>query len=86
MITSIRAVSLLELIWKDERKRILDICSKTELPIKVIPFLGNLLFDDVHTTLLGQVRDIRVEDLLGVTQSNLTTQILKNSFQARSAW
>ena len=50
---------------EDERKRILDICSKTELPIKVIPFLGNLLFDDAHTTLLGQVRDIRVEDLLG---------------------
>lgn len=50
---------------EDERKRILDICSGTELPIKVIPFLGNLLFDDAHTTLLGQVRDIRVEDLLG---------------------
>lgn len=50
---------------EDERKRILDICSKTELPIKVILFLGNLLFDDAHTTLLGQVRDIRVEDLLG---------------------
>lgn len=50
---------------EDERKRILDICSKTGLPIKVIPFLGNLLFDDAHTTLLGQVRDIRVEDLLG---------------------
>lgn len=50
---------------EDERKRILDICSKTELPIKVIPFLGNLLFDDAHTTLLNQVRDISVEDLLG---------------------
>jgi len=50
---------------EDERKRILDICSKTELPIKVIPFLGNLLFDDSHTTLLNQVRDISVEDLLG---------------------
>ncbi|HBB71452.1 MAG TPA: polysaccharide biosynthesis protein [Ruminococcus sp.] len=50
---------------EDERKRILDICSATNLPIKVIPFLGNLLFDDAHTTLLNQVRDIRVEDLLG---------------------
>ena len=50
---------------EDERKRILDICAKTELPVKVIPFLGNLLFDEAHTTLLGQVRDIRVEDLLG---------------------
>ena len=51
--------------FEDERKRILDICSETGLPIKVIPFLGNLLFDDAHTTLLNQVRDISVEDLLG---------------------
>ncbi len=50
---------------EDERKRILDICTATNLPIKVIPFLGNLLFDDAHTTLLNQVRDIKVEDLLG---------------------
>ncbi len=50
---------------EDERKRILDICAKTNLPVKVIPFLGNLLFDEAHTTLLGQVRDIKVEDLLG---------------------
>lgn len=50
---------------EDERKRILDICTATELPIKVIPFLGNLLFDDAHTTLLNQVRNISVEDLLG---------------------
>ena len=50
---------------EDERKRILDICAKTDLPVKVIPFLGNLLFDEAPTTLLGQVRDIKVEDLLG---------------------
>ena len=50
---------------EDERKRILDICSGTRLPVKVIPFLGNLLFDEAHTSLLGQVRDIKVEDLLG---------------------
>ena len=49
----------------DERRRILDICSKTDVPVKVIPFLGNLMFDESHTTLLGQVRDINVEDLLG---------------------
>ena len=50
---------------EDEKKRILGACSDTQLPVKVIPFLGNLLFDEVHTTLLGQVRDIKVEDLLG---------------------
>ena len=50
---------------EEERRRILDICAKTNLPVKVIPFLGNLLFDDANTTLLNQVRDIKVEDLLG---------------------
>lgn len=50
---------------EDERQRILNICSKTEVPIKVIPFIGNLIFDDSNSSLLTQVRDIRVEDLLG---------------------
>lgn len=50
---------------EDERKRILDICSSTKLPVKVIPFIGSLIFDDDHTKLLDHVRDIRVEDLLG---------------------
>ncbi len=50
---------------EDERKRILDICSATGLPVKVIPFIGSLIFDDDHVNLLDHVRDIRVEDLLG---------------------
>lgn len=50
---------------EDERKRILDICSSTGLPVKVIPFIGSLIFDDDHSKLLDHVRDIRVEDLLG---------------------
>lgn len=48
-----------------DRKRILEICSKTKCRIKVIPFLGNLLFDDEHTDLIEQAADIRIEDLLG---------------------
>lgn len=60
-----RKISLIPSCLEDERKRILDICTATNLPIKVIPFLGNLLFDDAHTTLLNQVRDIKVEVLLG---------------------
>ncbi len=50
---------------EEERKRILDICSKTDVPVKVIPFIGNLIFDEANPSLLGQVRDIKVEDLLG---------------------
>jgi FlaA1/EpsC-like NDP-sugar epimerase len=49
----------------EERKRILDICSSTELPVKIVPFIGNLIFDDNNTTILNRIRDINVEDLLG---------------------
>lgn len=47
------------------RQRILEICSTTKCRIKVIPFLGNLLFDDEHTELITQAADIKIEDLLG---------------------
>jgi len=50
---------------EEERKRILEICSKTEVPIKVIPFISSLIFDEQHPTVLNQIRDIKVEDLLG---------------------
>jgi len=50
---------------EDERKRILDICSGTNLPVKVVPFIGNLIFDNGNTPILTQMHDIRVEDLLG---------------------
>ncbi len=50
---------------EDERKRILDICSGTNLPVKVVPFIGNLIFNDKNNPLLSQMHDIKVEDLLG---------------------
>lgn len=50
----------------DERKqRILDLCSSTALPVKIVPFIGSLILEDQNPTLLNQIRDIRVEDLLG---------------------
>ena len=63
---------------EEERKRILDICSSTDIPVKVIPFIGNLIFDDAHTTLLGQVRDIKVEDLLGRDPIKFDNEDIKN--------
>jgi FlaA1/EpsC-like NDP-sugar epimerase len=50
---------------KKTRQRILGICSQTKCRIKVIPFLGNLIFDDKHTELISQAADIKIEDLLG---------------------
>ncbi|MBO7474883.1 MAG: polysaccharide biosynthesis protein [Ruminococcus sp.] len=51
-------------LTSDERKSIIDICNETKLPLKIVPFIGNLILDD-SSTLLGQVRDIKVEELLG---------------------
>ena len=52
-----------------DRQAILDICGKTGLPVKVLPFLGNLLDTSSvgtgSTSFVSQIRDIKVEDLLG---------------------
>lgn len=50
---------------ESDRHRILEICSETGCKIKVIPYLGNLLFDDEHTQLISQATDVKIEDLLG---------------------
>ena len=49
----------------DDRQRILGICSSTNVPIKVIPFIGSLIFDESRYKLVHQIRDIKIEDLLG---------------------
>ena len=49
----------------EERKRILGICSASNVPVKIIPFIGNLIFDESRTKLVHQIRDIKIEDLLG---------------------
>lgn len=48
-----------------EKRKILDYCSATECKIKIIPYLGELLFDDGHTQLISQAKEIKIEDLLG---------------------
>jgi FlaA1/EpsC-like NDP-sugar epimerase len=47
-----------------ERQQILSICEETGLAVKVIPYIGELLFKE-NENLLPQMRDIRMEDLLG---------------------
>lgn len=50
-----------------DRKRILDICGETKKPIKVLPFIAQLVLGDTpeERVLLSQVKDIDVEGLLG---------------------
>ena len=51
---------------QEERKEIMELCSQTQCKIKTVPYLGNILFDDnSKTQLLNQVKDIKIEDLLG---------------------
>lgn len=63
---------------ENERKRILDICSGTNLPVKVIPFIGNLIFDDHKTPLLSQMRNINMEDLLGRAPISFDNENIRN--------
>ncbi|MBP0973873.1 MAG: polysaccharide biosynthesis protein, partial [Oscillospiraceae bacterium] len=49
---------------EERRKLIIDLCNETKLPLKIIPFIGTLILED-NVTLLGQVRDIKTEELLG---------------------
>ena len=50
----------------EERQAIMSLCSQTECRIKMVPYLSQLLFDDKEKPqLLNQVKDIKIEDLLG---------------------
>ncbi len=50
---------------EEDRRHIIDICNETKLPLKVVPFIGTLILNDSSTTLLEQVREINLEELLG---------------------
>ena len=48
----------------DEKRRILDICSRTKCKITVIPYISELIFSDGEQ-LIAQAKEIKIEDLLG---------------------
>ena len=68
---------------EDERKRILDICTDTKVPVKMIPFIGNLVFDENNKTIINQIRDIRVEDLLGRDPIKFDNKDIKNFIRGK---
>lgn len=49
---------------ESDRKHIIDVCNETKLPLKIVPFIGSLILDN-SSTILEQVRDINIDDLLG---------------------
>lgn len=49
---------------EEARKELIDTCNETKLPLKIVPFIGTLILED-NSSILEQVRDINVEELLG---------------------
>lgn len=60
-----------------ERKNLIDICNETKLPLKIVPFIGTCLLDS-DKTILEQVRDINVEELLGRDPIKFDNKDIKN--------
>ncbi|HRR75510.1 MAG TPA: nucleoside-diphosphate sugar epimerase/dehydratase [Ruminococcus sp.] len=68
---------------EESRQRILEKCSKTELLIKVIPFIGDLLFENGEKKIISQIRDIRIEDLLGRDPIKIQDENIRNFIQGK---
>jgi FlaA1/EpsC-like NDP-sugar epimerase len=83
IIDACRKYSIQEIIFsipsidKENKKRILDICSKTKCKLKIIPEVYTLLSNDVKTDLLNKIRDVQVEDLLGRESISLDCTMTK---------
>lgn len=71
-------VFAITLCSEEDRKRILDICSETQLPVKIMPSISTLIHDEKKPHLLNQIRDIKVEDLLGRDPIRFDNQNIKN--------
>ncbi len=50
---------------ESDRKRIMEICSKSGCRIKTVPYLSQLFLSDESPNIMSQVKDIKIEDLLG---------------------
>ena len=50
---------------ESDRKRIMELCSQSGCRIKTVPYLSQLFLDDDSPEIMSQVKDIKIEDLLG---------------------
>lgn len=48
-----------------DRKRIMELCSESGCRIKMVPYLSQLFLSDENPELMSQVKDFKIEDLLG---------------------
>ncbi|WP_407444999.1 polysaccharide biosynthesis protein [Fibrobacter sp.] len=66
-----------------DRQKILDICSHTGLPVKIVPFLGSLIDGGGDGHLVSQLRDIKVEDLLGRAPITFDNKDIRNFIEGK---
>ncbi len=62
----------------DTRQEILNICAETNLPVRLVPKLANLLMETESATILKQIRDIKIDDLLGRKTIDFDNEVIKN--------
>lgn len=76
---------------EEDRRRILGECSKTPCNIKVIPYVGNLIFDEYEgskqdgdaKTVISQLNDINVNDLLGRPPISFDQTVTRNLIKGK---
>lgn len=67
-----------------DRQVILDLCGRTGLPVKVLPFIGSLLeSNNDSSNLIRQIRDIKVEDLLGRQPITFNNKDVRNFIEGK---
>ncbi len=66
---------------KQNKKRILDICANTRCKLKILPEIYSLITDGGYNNLIGKIRDVEVEDLLGRDPIVLDCRITKEYIQ-----
>jgi len=69
-------------IDKENKKRILDICSTTKCKLKILPELYSLLTNDKNV--LDKIRDVQVDDLLGRDPISLDCELTKKYIYNKS--
>ncbi len=71
-------------IDKENKKRILDICADTKCKLKILPEVYSLLIGEGFDNVIGKIRDVQVEDLLGREPVKLDCTLTKEYIQGKT--
>lgn len=71
-------------IDKENKMRILNLCTETQCKLKILPEIFSLIDNRNSKDLLGKLRDVEVEDLLGRAPINLDCQMTKEYIQNKT--